>query len=91
MVDLGHVQVFVQILNDDSLGVEQVGHDVGFLRVVTEACGDEVRADVLGPAEPNRLVDPLLHEGKFTCVVDHHNACVAEVKLLLATPVPVQF
>lgn len=50
-----------------------------------------MRADVLSPTEPNRLVNALLYEREFTCVVNHDNACVAEVKLLLATAVPVEF
>jgi len=49
-----------------------------------------MRADILRPAEPNRFINALLYECKFTCIIYHDNPRITKIKLLLARSIPVQ-
>lgn len=91
MVDLGHVQVFVQVLDDDSLGVEQLSDNVWFGWIIRQPCRYKVWRDVFSPAKPDGFIDTLLHECQLSSVVNHDDALVGKVELFFARPVPVYF
>lgn len=62
MVYLSHIEILVEVLHNDCLLIQKLGYYVGFLGVVTQPCRNQLGADVLGTAEPNRFIVALLHE-----------------------------